>query len=324
MSYTHLSQEERYQIYAFLKAEKTICEIAEELNRETSTISREIARNAGGRGYRPKQAHEMATKRKAEAPKAIKMTPVIVGTIEAMIKKEWSPEQVSGRLLKEEGISISHETIYKHLLTDKEMGGDLYKHLRCQKLRKKRYGSNPSSNRGQIKDRVSIDDRPEVVDKKERVGDWEGDTIIGKNHKGAIVTLVDRKSKKTLMAKVDTKDSKSVAKAINRLLRNETVHTLTLDNGKEFSRHKDISSSINGDVYFAHPYSSWERGLNENTNGLIRQYFKKGSSFEKITTTEIRRVMEKLNNRPRKALDFFTPSEVYLKETKLKQVALVT
>jgi len=311
MSYTHLTQEERYQLYAYKKIGKSQIEIAIELGRSESTIARELKRNTGGRGYRPKQAQELASERQKLKLKAIKMTDSTIAIIDEKISLDWSPEQIAGRLLKDNNISISHETIYQHILTDKVAGGFLYKHLRCQKKNKKRYGTKAHDKRGQIKDKVSIEKRPQAVEDKCRKGDWEGDLVIGKNHKRALVTLVDRKTKKTKIAIVDSKEAVPVSIAVVELLKDETKYTVTFDNGKEFSEHKQIKAQTGAVIYFAHPYSSWERGLNENTNGLIRQYFPKGSCFLSITDTDVKRVEDVLNNRPRKALGYCTPNEIY-------------
>jgi transposase, IS30 family len=311
MSYIHLTQEERYQIYAYKQTGKLPTEIAGLLNRNSSTIYRELSRNTGARGYRPKQAQELASERHELKPKAIKMTSSIIAIIEGKIRLDWSPEQVSGRLLKDYNLSISHESIYQHILSDKAAGGDLYEHLRCQKKNKKRYGTKSHDKRGQIKDKVSIEKRPLVVENKCRKGDWEGDLVIGKNHKRALVTLVDRKTKKVKIAIVDSKQAIPVSKAVIGLLKSETKHTITFDNGKEFAEHKQMKAKTGATVYFAHPYSSWERGLNENTNGLIRQYFKKGSCFENITDNDVKKVEDILNNRPRKILGYCTPNEIH-------------
>lgn len=311
MSYTHLTQEERYQIYAYQKSDKSSSEIAILLERNKSTIGRELARNTGMKGYRPKQAHEMATERSRTAKKAVKMTEKLIGKIENKIRLDWSPEQISGRLLKDEGIHISHESIYQHILKDKKAGGNLYTHLRLQKKRRKRYGTKSHDKRGKIKDKVSIDNRPQIVDNKTRRGDWEGDLIIGQNNQCALVTLADRKSKKVKIAKIDSKQAEGVTLAVTKLMKNEICHTITFDNGKEFAHHKEMTNNIGAKIYFAHPYSSWERGLNENTNGLIRQYFPKGSSFKSITDGEVKIIENKLNNRPRKTLGYHTPNEIY-------------
>lgn len=318
MSYNHLTSEERYLIHAYKSSGMFPPEIAGILGRNKTTIYREIERNTGGRGYRPKQADELAARRQSEKPKAIKMTESVIAKIEAKINDDWSPEQISGRLFNEDNISISHETIYQHILKDKASGGDLHKHLRCQKKNRKRYGTKPSDKRGQIKNKVSIEKRPQIVEEKTRKGDWEGDLVIGKNHKRALVTLADRKTKKVKIAIVDSKHAGPVSQAIIDLLVDETKHTITLDNGKEFAGHELVKDQTGADVYFAHPYSSWERGLNENTNGLIRQYFPKGSCFEHITDADVRRVENILNNRPRKTLGYLTPNEVYSGERRVQ------
>jgi transposase, IS30 family len=210
MGYMQLTQEGRYHIYGLLKGGYTRQNIALEIGVHKSTISREIKRNSGQKGYRPKQAQEMATQRKEEAPKRIKMTPELVEKIEAKIKLEWSPEQISGRLFRDEGILISHERIYQHIKEDKDNGGTLYTHLRYSgKKRKKRFGAK--DRRGEIKNKISIEKRPAIVEKKSRVGDWERDLIIGKNHKGALLTVVDRTSKMTLVKRWKTSPLKMLA-----------------------------------------------------------------------------------------------------------------
>ena len=312
MGYSQLTQEKRYHVYGLLKAGNTQQSIAEEIGVHKSTVSREIQRNSGQKGYRPKQAHEMATQRQAEASKKIKMTPELIAKIEEKIKMDWSPEQISGRLWRDEGISISHETIYQHIKEDKDNGGTLYTHLRGGgKKRKKRFGAN--DRRGQIKNKISIEERPVIVEKKSRIGDWERDLVIGKNHKGALLTVVDRASKMTLMKKVEDKSSEKVGDATLELLRpiSAFVETITNDNGKEFADHEIVAKKLNTMVFFCHPYSSFERGINENTNGLIRQYFPKKSSFKDISDEDVNKVVDKLNNRPRRCLKFATPLEVF-------------
>ena len=310
--YNQLTEVQRYQIEALKKAEKKQNEIAKIIGVSASTISRELCRNTGQRGYRPKQAHNKAYKRRYRAGKAIKMTTEVVALIETKIRLDWSPEQVSGWLSSEQIITISHERIYQHVWADKRQGGELYKHLRqSHKKRKKQYGSK--DKRGQIRNRISIDERPEIVEQKTRLGDWEIDTVIGQNHQGALVTIVDRVSKFTLIKKVDSKHADVVTAATITLLKPYLDKTLTItaDNGKEFAGHESISEKLNAAVYFAHAYCSWERGLNENTNGLIRQYFTKGSSFENITEEQVEKVMNKLNHRPRKTLGYKTPHAVF-------------
>ena len=309
-SYTQLTHEQRYQIQALMKAEHNQTEIAAILEVDKSTISREIKRNTGNRGYRPKQAHEHCLARRQ-----FKAKPRIASStwrlVKKMLREDWSPEQVSGILIKDFNLLVSTEWIYQYIYTNKMNGGSLHQHLRCKKKRKKRYGVY--SKRGQIPHQVSIDERPAIVDRRSRYGDWELDTVIGKNHKQALVTIVERKSRLTLTKKVRRKTADNVTDAIIELLGpfKFWVHTLTADNGREFAGHLKVAKQLDTEFYFAHPYSSWERGLNENTNGLIRQYFPKKHDFTTITQKQVDNVMSKLNNRPRKCLGFKTPNEVF-------------
>lgn len=305
MNYTHLTREERYQIYALKKAGHSQNEIAKVLKRNPSTISRELARNTGRRGYRPKQAHRLAGER--QAMNARQIDDVTWQYALGRLEEQWSPEQISKHA------AISHESVYQRIYADKRDGGSLWQQLRCQKRRRKRYGAY--DRRGIIPNRQTIDQRPAIVERRARIGDWEGDTIIGKNHQQAIVSLVERKSGFTLIRKVKRKTAAAVGRAIISLLApyREIVHTLTSDNGKEFAEHERIADALQADFYFAHPYASWERGTNENTNGLIRQYFPKGSDFTTITQKEINLVMNRLNNRPRKRLGYQTPAQVFFK-----------
>jgi IS30 family transposase len=216
---------------------------------------------------------------------------------------------------------VSHERIYQYVYDDKWSGGTLYLHLRCQKQRRKRYGSR--DRRGQLANRRCISERPALVEQRSRLGDWEADTIVGKGRRQALVSLTERKSKLTLLAKVEHATAEAVEAAITRLLEPlaSRVHTITSDNGREFAHHQHIASTLRADFYFAHPYASWERGLNENTNGLVRQYFPKGSDFTTITDETLDKVMQRLNHRPRKTLGFTTPHQVFYE---LSPVALTT
>jgi IS30 family transposase len=309
MGYRHITEKERYQIYALLKAITKPAEIARILKRHPSTISREVKRNKGLRGYRPKQAHEKATQRASSSRTRVRIALSAWREVECQLQQEHSPEQISGRL-KRQGIFVSPEWIYQYIYHDKAQGGTLHEHLRCQKKRRKRYASG-YSRRGQIPDQVRISERPEVVSTKSRIGDWEGDTVIGKGHKGAIVSLVERRSQRVRLRLVKQKDAATVRKAIAKCLSLEAAHTLTLDNGKEFSEHKRLSNELGTDIYFADPYASWQRGLNEHINGLIRQYLPKSTDFTQLTHWDIKRIENRLNNRPRKTLGFKTPNEVY-------------
>lgn len=309
-AYTQRTQEQRYQISALMKAEHSQTEIAAIVGVHKSTISRELRRNRGVKGYRPKQANQLALRRRLVKAKS-RLTLEDWCLVERLLRQDWSPEQISLWLAQEGQLAISHEWIYLYVLQDKQHGGDLHRHLRCQKPRRKRYGAY--DRRGQLPNRVSIDERPAVVERRTRLGDWELDTLIGKGHKQAIVSLTERKSRLALIAKVPSKHADKVSDAVLSLLAPLAahVHTITSDNGKEFARHEAISESLNAAFYFAHPYASWERGLNENTNGLIRQYFPKGQDFSTITEDEIKMVMDKLNNRPRKCLGMKTPNQVF-------------
>ena len=309
--YIQLTQEERYHISVLCKEGFSKTETARKVNRHISTISRELNRNTGKRGYRPKQAQEKALIRRHTSRKAIRFTDKVRQLVDKKISEQYSPDQISGKL-KMSGIHISHEWIYQYLLYDKRNGGQLYKNLRqSHRKRKKRYGSH--ERRGQIPNRVSIDKRPEVVDTRRRIGDWEADTIIGRNHKGAMVTLVERKSKYTLIRKINRKTSLLLNGAVSELTKGikERFITMTVDNGSEFAGHEKITSKLGVDVYFAHPYHSWERGLSENTNGLIRQYFPKKTDFREVSDKEVLLVQHRLNNRPRKTLGYLTPNEVF-------------
>jgi len=310
MTYTQLTREQRYQIYALMKAGLSQTAIARIIGVHKSTISREMRRNRGLRGYRPKQAQRFAEIRRAKAVTTL-ISPETWLLVEHLLREDWSPEQISGWLAKEYRIRVSHESIYLFILKNKRQGGNLHLHLRCKRQRRKRYGT--TNSRGQLVNRVSIDERPAIVETRSRIGDWELDTIIGKGHKQAIVSLTERKTRLTLIAKVKHKSATLVSRSIRCLLVPiaSKVITLTSDNGKEFARHQEISTALQADFYFAHPYSSWERGLNENTNGLIRQYFPKKHDFTTITEKAISMVMNKLNNRPRKCLGFKTPNEVF-------------
>ena len=296
--------------------------IAIELGVHKSTISRELKRNVSLRGYRPKKAEELAQERRYGKTQA-RIAPETWKTIATALRQQWSPQQISGRLVHEGKPTVSHEWIYQHLQRDKDNGGTLYENLRCRRKRKKRYGTN--TQRGVLVNQISIDERPAVVAEKSRLGDWEVDSVIGKGHQQSLVTMVERKTKLLRMMKIDRKTGSLTRDAICAELQNLVVQTITSDNGKEFSEHEAIARKLNADFYFCHPYSSWERGVNENTNGLIRQYFPKQKEFATITEMDLKEAQEKLNHRPRKTLGYRTPHEAYFKElADLTNVALTT
>ena len=318
-TYKQLTQGQRYQIKALMKSGENQTAIAKIVGVHKSTISRELKRNLGQRGYRPQQAHGKALSRRTRKQKRI--TAETWAWVEEKVREDWSPEQIMLWMTTNAETSVSHEWIYQHIYADKRAGGDLYQHLRCQKKRRKRYGSH--DRRGQIPERVSIEERPGIVEKRERLGDWEADTVIGQKSRYALVTLVERKSRFTLIKKIDQRTATATKNAIIDMLKPYKVKTLTItfDNGKEFSTHQDIARELDAEAYFAHPYASWERGTNENTNGLLRQYFPKGSDFSWITDEQVTLAENRLNTRPRKCLGAKTPEMVF---SNLVDVALDT
>ena len=319
MGYKQLDYLKRCQIYGLWRAAYNQSEIAKEIGVHKSTISREFKRNItfvytklGSWQYKPNYAQGYADERHRSKSKKVKFTQEVELFTKEKILQDWSPDQVSGYAKRHFLFSISHERIYQFILKDKQKGGSLYKHLRHQhKKYRKRYGS--PKRQGPIKNRRFIDDRPAIVDEKTRIGDWEIDTIIGKNHKQAVVSIVERYSKKTILAKVNVKTAELVTSSVINSLKplSDSVLTITSDNGSEFAYHEKISSALDADFYFAHPYSSWERGLNENTNGLVRQYIKKGSDFYNVSDKFLMDIMSKLNDRPRKTLGYATPNELF-------------
>ena len=307
MTYHHLSQEERYQISALLKAGLTQAQISLNLGRHKSTISREVSRNSGLRGYRPRQACLLAENRALNSRNARQITDADWLCVKSYLREQWSPEQIASE------VSMSHETIYRRVYADKAIGGDLYKSLRCQRKRRKRYAGG-RDRRGQILGRRPICERPRHIEERLQIGHWEGDTLIGKSHKHAIVSLVERKSGYAVLAKVENKTADLVSTAIIKRLMpiSERVQTLTYDNGKEFANHASIDKALGSTTYFADPYSSWQRGSNENLNGLIRQYIPKSRPLATVTDAELAKIEMLLNTRPRKRLGYKTPIEIFM------------
>ena len=312
MGYRHLTENERYQIEALLRVKQSPAEIARQLGRSKSTISRELARNRGRRVYRAAGAQQRYRQRLIEKGRERQCWHLVFDEVAVPLLQEgWSPEQISGFYGRSD-YAVSHEWLYQRILRDKRNGGTVYQHLRCQKQRKKRYGK--PERRGQIINRRAIAERSAEVETRERIGDWEADTLIGAKHQGAVVSLVERKSGYTRLIRVPNKEAAGVTRAIKRALRplQQQVLTITFDNGKEFAGHEKIAKALKADCYFADPYSSWQRGSNENLNGLVRQYFpKKTTDFTKVTDAEVAEVERRLNNRPRKRLDWLTPAQVF-------------
>ena len=304
--YKHLSREERYQIHSLLKAKQTISEIARLLGRHRSTISRELSRGHGQRGYRAEQACRKASERAQRSRNARRVHAKVWADVAFYLGVQWSPEQIASKL------EVSHESVYLHVYANKAAGGDLYKNLRSQKSRRKRHLCG-RDRRGQIPNRRPISQRPAHIEQRKQVGHWEGDTVIGAAHKQAIVTLVERKSGYALLVKVSHKSAHLVGRAIEDKFKGlgSRVKTLTVDNGKEFADHQAIDRALGIQTYFADPYCSWQRGSNENFNGLLRQYIPKKRRLETVTDEELTMIQNRINHRPRKRLGFKTPHEVF-------------
>lgn len=315
-NYKHITVEQRIKIETLLKAGHKASFIAKQLNIHRSSIYRELKRNKTKAGkYNAAFAHELSEEQKERFSHKRSFTLSMEKfIIEKLSKEQWSPEQIWG-YCKENNIDmVSHESIYKFVYQNKSNGGLLYKNLRvASKKYRKRYGAG-KGKRCIIKDKVSIDQRPECINNKQRVGDWEIDTIVGKDNKGAIVTIAERTTAFVLIAKLNGKNAQELAEAVVKLMTpfKELVFSITSDNGTEFAMHKYISKRLGALFYFAHPYSSWERGLNEYTNRLIRQYIPKKTDFKDINHLDIRKITMKLNRRPRKNLNYNTPGKVFL------------
>jgi transposase, IS30 family len=312
MSYRPLTLEERYTIATMKQAGHAHREIARVLGRPPSTIGREVRRNRSSKGYYHRSAHALARSRR-RGKATIKFDAAMRAQAEAKLQAGWSPEQIAGRF-KALGLPmVSHQRLYEHIRQDQALGGSLHRFLRRDgKRRKKRYGAK--DYRGRIRDRVDIDQRPAVVAAKSRLGDWEGDTIVGGQRQGAVVTLVERRSQYLLMKKVARADAASVTAAVITVAQPhvEQFKTITYDNGREFASHAQMAQALSVDIYFAKPYHSWERGLNENTNGLIRQYIPKRAMLSDYTDDDIIQIQEALNHRPRKTLGYRTPHEFFI------------
>ena len=301
----HLTLIQRYKIEANQGAGKSISEIAELVNKHKSVISRELKRNADERSgvYKADLAQRKAELRSKTKAKRNDLNTLVESNIIYYLTKDFSPEQIVGKAKLDGREMVSIQRIYDYIRDDKKRGGKLYQHLRTKGKKYAKRGLLKSS-RGVIPDRVGIEKRPSVVDKKERFGDLEIDLIIGKRHKEALLTINDRATGFLIMGKVESKEAHLIEAWI------PLIFTITSDNGKEFANHKDIANQLDINFYFARPYHSWERGANENLNGLVRQYFPKGSSFTNVTKEQITQVVNILNNRPRKRFGYKTPNEI--------------
>ena len=326
MGYTHLILQERIQLQVMLQQGKSRREIARVLNRSASTISREVKRQASASLYDAAAAQAQATRGGEKARRPEKMADLhLTAIVEEKLREKWSPEQIAGRLPldfpQEPKMRISPETIYRYIYAQQERGHNL---LFC--LRQGHSGPRKRRHKKckyqRIKDLKGIDQRPGEVDQRSRLGDWESDTLCGPSREGAgIATHVERKTRYLVAAKLDHgKAAEYNQKTIQafRALQGVPVHTMTVDHGMEFASFKELEKSLPTAVYFAQPYHAWERGLNENTNGLLRQYFPKGKSLSDISQEELNEVEKQLNHRPRKCLGYRTPAEALAQAMGLK------
>ena len=322
MSYMQLTSEERYVIYHLKLFKLTLREIARRLGRHHSTISREIKRNGpiiSTWVYWHQGAHQQALARR-KIPRHFRRYAHVplVRYVERGLRADWSPDVIAASLKQQypddPRMRVSIETVYRWVYRDARLGGHLFNCLcRCHKKRRRqhRYGTG----RGLIPGRISIDKRPELVATRHRFGDWEGDTVEGAKGSGHITTHVERKSRYLIAGKLANKTAAVTAHAVTTAFRKIPAvlrRTLTLDNGKEFARFSDIEKETGLDIYFADPYSAWQRGTNENTNGLLRRYFPKGMDFRTVTQETLAEIVKKLNHRPRKCLGYQTPHEVFM------------
>jgi IS30 family transposase len=316
MTYHHLTAEERLLIAAFRAHGWSNPEIAKELGRDRTTIWRETQRNCApyDGGYRSARAHERAIARRRRSRRNGRFGRDALCRVEALLREKWSPEQISGHLRRTGDLSISHETIYRHVWRDLAKGGTLHTHLRqALKQRRKRYGRYDS--RGRLAGKRMIRERPAYVEKRARVGHWEIDTVMGAGQQGdCVVTLVERKTGFVLIGKLPCRTKEHAIRVITALIRRHPgrFRTITSDNGTEFHCYRSIEAATGATFYFATPHHAWERGTSENTNGLIRQYLPKGQSMEQLTQKQCDAIAQKLNDRPRKRHDYKTPAQCYL------------
>lgn len=317
MSYNHLTMNERNVIYRMQWQGYSDAEIARCLGRHRSTIGRECKRNRSCRGsYDAGTAQALAnSKRRAHLRRPKTGHRRLMAYVTQRLEAEWSPEQIAGRLSScgSAALTISHTTIYRWIWSDPQRAARFRPFLRiAQKPRRKPYGK--PSRRGQILGKRSIDERPQEANQRQRLGDWEGDTIVGRGRKGYLVTCVDRASRYLMARKVKTCASEPVAERLQETIGKLPAskrHTLTLDNGREFARPIELERRLSLQIFFAHPYHSWERGTNENTNGLLRQYMPKSSDLSLVTDKQLRSYVCALNHRPRKCLGYRSPFEVF-------------
>jgi len=316
MTYAQITLDERYAISALRKLGYKPAEIARELGRHPSTIGREVRRNAwreDGRTYRPLKAQSYTNQRRRASRSTSQFSADEWALVESVLREDFSPEQVVGWFARFKILAISHETIYRYIWDDKERGGTLHVHLRrANKPFRKRYGAYDS--RGRLAGKRHISTRPAGAENRSRVGHWEVDTVLGNSQGGAcIVTLVERKTGFVVIGKLERHTAADLNARLEAMIARQRrpVRTITADNGTEFHSYKALEQRVSAKFYFATPHHSWERGSNENTNGLIRQYLPKGVSMEHVTQADCDRIADKLNRRPRKRYNWHTPEELY-------------
>jgi len=329
MSYTHLTLVERETIEELLQEEKSLRCIAREIGRNPSTISRELQRNSTSRGYKDHRAQAQYVERRKECRPAKKLSyQRLWRYILDKIPDGWTPETIAGRLPMDfpddVSMRICHETIYRSIYTNSQLHF-LIHYLPQSRSKRRRRGQGKTGRACSNPGRVDISQRPDIVEERIRYGDLEGDLIVGAGQSGYIMTLVCRTSRLLIARKCAQKKAELVADSIIDSLQEmpvSWVNTLTFDNGTEFFAHQKMAYALNADVYFAQPYSSWQRGTNENTNGLIRRYLPKGTNFKHLTQKQLDDIVEQLNNRPRKCLGYKTPNEIFQKQRHEHRVAL--
>ena len=329
MSYIHLTPTERGQIQALHQENRSLGYIADSLGRDKSTISRELKRNTTSKGYNAQQAQGRYHQRRESCrpAKRLDYQPLRKYMIERL-GESWTPEEVAGRLPMdypdEPRMRISHEAIYQAIYSDKRLHF-LIKLLAQSRPKRRKRGQGKSRRGPTIPNRVGIEERPQVIEERSRYGDWEGDTVVGTHQYGYLVTLVDRRSRLLKSRVVQTKQADEVALAVIDALEElptSWVRSITFDNGTEFARHQDMARVLPVNIFFAQPYSSYQRGTNENTNGLIRRYLPKGTSFRELAQAQLDSIVQEINNRPRKILGYRTPNEVFQEQRENHRVAL--
>ena len=320
-TYRRVMAEDRFRIKIFREADLNQSEVAVRLGFHKSTVSRELARNVGGRGYRHKQAQSMSRKRQAWRSTPRKLNAELVKTVNRLLALKWSPQQISERLRHEGQVSVCYETIYQHVYSDFRSGGSLFAHLRfSHRTRKPRFPRRNKDRRGIIQNAASIEERTAGANNRSRFGHWERDTMFGKDKRNSMLLIVDRKSRYVKLGKLSRRTAALTLKKTKELLRRLPKNSMTNDRGKEFTDHEQLTKDLGLPVFFCHPYTSSERGTAENRIGVVRQYLPKGCDLKFLKHRTLRSIERDLNDRPMKCLDWKTPYEVLFN----RSVALTT